>query len=66
MPKRKKSGGVRARAGRKPLAEHGIEKRDKKVLASFTPTEHRRLERQADNEGVTVSELVAQKANGIL
>lgn len=52
----------RAKTGRKRLADHGLEKRDRKVLASFTPTQHERLEAEADDEGVTVAELVAQRA----
>lgn len=63
MPKRK-SDKVRSRVGRKSLAEHGLQKRDRKVLASFTPAEYEGLETEADNEGMTVSELVAQRAVG--
>jgi hypothetical protein len=53
-----------SRGGRKPLAAHGLERRDRKVLASFTETQFTALEREADDEGVTVSELVAQRAVG--
>lgn len=50
------------RRGRKPLALLGRERRDRKVLASFTPSQHAALERLADAEGVTLAELVAQSA----
>jgi hypothetical protein len=59
-----KRGGSRKRSGRKRLADLGMEKRDRKVLASFTPSEFEKLDAEADEEGVTVSELVAQKAIG--
>lgn len=55
-----------SRGGRKPLALYGLQKRDKKVLASFTPIEYEQLEEAADQEGVTVSELVAQRATMVL
>lgn len=66
MPKRKRQGGARRGAGRKPLSAHGLQRRDRKVLASFTPDEYERLDADADGEGVTVAELVAQRALGRL
>jgi hypothetical protein len=62
MPKQKSEAISPGRAGRKPLAMHGIEARSRKVLASFTPTQFTRLEADADSEGITVAELVAMRA----
>lgn len=64
MAKRKTRGGKREGAGRKTLAELGVERRERKVLAAFTPTEYARLAAQAERVGVTVSELVALRAVG--
>lgn len=63
MPKQKPR--TRRKTGRKPLADHGLERRDRKVLASFTASEFSALEREAEDEGVTVTELVAQRAVGV-
>jgi len=63
--KKQGSGGARRRAGRKPLSAYGLERRDAKVLASFTAQQFEALEADADEEGMTVSELVAQRALAI-
>lgn len=54
------------RAGRKPLSAHGKEARTCKLVASFTPTQYAALEADAEDEGVTIAELVAQRATGDL
>jgi hypothetical protein len=44
------------------LSAYGLESRSRKVVASFTPSEYERLDADADDEGVTIAELVAQRA----
>lgn len=63
MPKQKRTQRSEARGiGRPPLAK--AQKREKKVLASFTRDQYETLESDADEDGLTVSELVAQRALG--
>ena len=58
MPKKRR----RDPRGRKPLSAYGLERRQCKVLVSFTRAELDALVDQADGEGVTLAELVAQRA----
>lgn len=48
--------------GRKPLSSKGLERRQCKVLASFTPREHAALVARAHAKGVSLAELVAAGA----
>lgn len=52
--------------GRPPLSVYGLAARTRRVLAAFTPDEYAQLELDAEREGVTVAELVAQRALGRL
>ena len=52
--------------GRKPLSSKGLERRQCKVLASFTPSERDALVEDAEAEGVSLAELVALRALGDL
>lgn len=62
-----KRGGARAGAGRKSNAELGLGAvRDERVVAYFTAAQRAQLEREADDEGVTVGELVAARALAIV
>lgn len=66
MPKQKSRKQPGARMGRPPLSVYGLAARTRRVLAAFTPDEYAQLELDAEREGVTVAELVAQRALGRL
>ena len=55
-------GGARKGAGRKTYAELGLVAKTARVMVRFTPDELARLERDAEREGISVSELVSRRA----
>jgi hypothetical protein len=59
-PKPENRGGARPGAGRKPGPEEA--KRGKRVMVNFTEAEYELLETAADAEGLTLAELVRERA----
>lgn len=65
-PKKATHGGARKGAGRKSNAELGLPVRSERVVARFTADELARLQREADDEALSVAELVAQRALAVI